>query len=48
MKKVRLVALWDYIMQLRDFLWTAFDYKITERGEAEMVTPVPREDVDGK
>jgi hypothetical protein len=45
MRKVKIVALWDYILQLKEIIWAAFEYKVTG-GEA-VVAPPPKEDLDG-
>ena len=46
MRRVKVVALWDYIIKLRDMIWAAFDYKISG-GEAVVVAPSPENDSDG-
>lgn len=46
MRQVQIVALWDYILQLKEIIWAPFDYKVTG-GEA-VVPPPTQGDVDGK
>jgi hypothetical protein len=45
MRKVQIIALFDYIIALKDFIWAPFEYKVTG-GEA-VVAPPPKEDLDG-
>lgn len=45
MRKVKIVALWDYIIQLKEIIWAPFEYKVTG-GEA-VVAPPTSGDVDG-
>ena len=45
MRRVRIIALFDYIIKIRDFIWAPFEYKVTG-GEA-VVAPPPKEDLDG-
>lgn len=46
MRRIKVVALWDYIIKVKDMIWSAFEYKVSG-GEAVIVKPPVENQSDG-